>query len=144
MRKRISLLLVLGLVLLLVACGGKSSTSSSAPASSAAPEAGKFTPGTYESTAKGYGGEFKVTVTLSSNRIEKIEVGPNNETPAVGGVAIEKLPADIIAKQTLAVDSVSGATITSTALIDAITAALVSAGVDVSELQTPTPASSAA
>ncbi len=134
MNKLLSLLLVLALSLALVACNA-------APASSqpAAPEAttGKYTPGTYEGTAKGYGGDLKVTVTLGDNQIEKIEVAENKETAGVGSVAIEQLPVGIIANQSLAVDTIAGATVTSKGLIEAVTAALVSAGVDTSTLQTP-------
>lgn len=133
MNKLLSLLLVLALSLALAACNA-------APASSqsAAPVAtGKYTPGAYEGTAKGYGGDLKVTITLGDNQIEKIEVAENKETAGVGSVAIEKLPVTIIANQSLAVDTIAGATVTSKGLIEAITAALVSAGVDISTLQTP-------
>ncbi|WMJ82537.1 flavocytochrome c [Oscillospiraceae bacterium LTW-04] len=134
MNKLLSLLLVLALSLTLVACNAApASSQSDAPAAST----GKYTPGTYEGTAKGYGGDLKVTVTLGDNQIEKIEVAENKETAGVGTVAIEKLPAAIIANQSLAVDAVAGATVTSKGLLEAITAALVSAGVDTNTLQTP-------
>ncbi len=134
MNKLLSLLLVLTLAMTLAACDA-------APAKSqpAAPEAttGKYTPGAYEGTAKGYGGDLKVTVTLGDNQIEKIEVAENKETAGVGTVAVEKLPAAVIANQSLAVDTIAGATVTSKALLEAITAALASAGVDTATLQTP-------
>ncbi len=134
MNKLLSLLLVLALALTLVACN-------TTPASSqpTAPDAttGKYKPGAYEGTAKGYAGDLKVTVTLGDNQIEKIEVAENQETAGVGTVAIDKLPAAVIANQSLAVDAIAGATVTSKALMEAITAALTSAGADINALQTP-------
>ncbi|MFV0496826.1 MAG: flavocytochrome c [Candidatus Fimivivens sp.] len=132
--KLLSLLLVLALSLASVACNADSPGSQTDVSGTST---GKYTPGTYEGTAKGYGGDIKVTVTLGENQIEKIEVAQNEETVGVGTVAIEKLPAVIIANQSLAVDAVAGATVSSDGLIEAITAALVSAGVDINTLQTP-------
>lgn len=134
MNKLLSLLLVLTLALTLVACN--TTPAGSQPAASEA-TTGKYTPGAYEGTAKGYGGDLKVTVTLGDNQIEKIEVAENKETAGVGTVAVEKLPAAVIANQSLAVDTIAGATVTSKALLEAITAALASAGVDTATLQTP-------
>lgn len=122
------------LALTLAACNAVPAVSQSA-----APEGttGKYTPGAYVGAAKGYGGDLKVTVTLGENQIEKIEVAQNQETPGVGAVAIEKLPVAIIANQSLAVDTVAGATISSRALLEAIAVALSSAGVDTAALQIP-------
>ncbi len=134
MNKLLSLLLVLALGLTMVACNAAPSSNQSA---ASAATTGKYTPGAYEGTAKGYGGDLKVTVTLGDNQIEKIEVAENKETAGVGSVAIEKLPTAIIANQSLAVDAVAGATVTSKGLLEAVTAALVSAGVDINTLQAP-------
>ena len=71
MNKLLSLLLVLALALTLVACN-------TTPASSqpAAPDAttGKYKPGAYEGTAKGYAGDLMVTDTRGENHIVKILV----------------------------------------------------------------------
>lgn len=130
MKKLFALLLAMVMMLSLVACKSTSSSSESTAAD-------KFTAGTYEGTAKGYGGDLNVTVTLGASQIEKIEVGENKETSGIGSIAIEKLPAAIISNQSLAVDTISGATLTSNGLLEAVSVALTSAGVDVSTLQTP-------
>lgn len=140
MNKLLSLLLALALGLTLAACAATPASSQSAASSE---PAGKYAPGTYEGTAKGYGGDLKVTVTLGDNQIEKIEVAENKETEGVGSVAIEKLPTAIITNQSLAVDTIAGATVTSTGLLEAISAALTSAGVDLGTLQTPVEKSAA-
>lgn len=98
------------------------------------PAAGIYTPGTYEGKATGYGGEVKATVVLSANRIESITCTGENETNGIGSVAIANLPTAMVEQQTINVDSVSGATYSSKAVVDAVTQALTSAGVDVKTL----------
>ena len=62
--------------------------------------------------------------------IYSVEVLKQSETPGIGSVAVEKLPGEIVAANTFDVDGVAGATITSTAIRDAVKAALESAGFD--------------
>ena len=87
-------------------------------------EAGSWTDGTYTETAEGKKGDFEVTVTIEDGFISDIAVGDNEETPDRGGVAIEEIPAEMIEAQSVDVDGVSGATITSDALKDAVTRCL--------------------
>lgn len=94
----------------------------------------KFKAGTYEGTAKGFGGDVVATVVLSDDKIEEITVVGDSETQGIGSVAIETLPAKMVDTQSVQVDTVSGATVTSNAIIEAVTKALESAGVDVSTL----------
>lgn len=96
--------------------------------------AGTFTPGTYEGTANGFGGALTVDVTLSSDFIESVEVAEQAETVGIGDKAIEMLPDAIVAAQSTQVDTVTGATVTSQAIIDATNAALAVAGVDPASL----------
>ncbi|MEG1774522.1 MAG: FAD-dependent oxidoreductase, partial [Oscillospiraceae bacterium] len=131
------------LVLSLAACGAGPASSASSPAASSAEPAGIFTPGAYEGSAAGFGGDVKVTVTLTADQIQKIDVHKNAETPEIGAVALEKLPTKIIEGQTLAVDAVAGATVSSKALVAAVTAALTASGADVTALQTPAASSEA-
>lgn len=67
-----------------------------------------------EATAEGYNGDIKVKVTLNKDgAIEKIET-EHDETPEVGGQAIDELTKEIIkANGTEGVDSVSDATVSS-------------------------------
>ena len=89
-----------------------------------------MTAGTYEAEGTGIGGAVKVAVTVSETAIEKVEVLAHNETAGICDPAIERIPAAIAEKQSLAVDTVAGATITSKAILAAAEAALTAAGAD--------------
>ena len=89
-----------------------------------------FTAGDYEATATGNGGDVTVKVTFSADKIEAIEILSQNETVGIADGALEKVPAEILAAQSTQVDSVSGATITSNALIAAVEDAIRQAGAD--------------
>ena len=89
-----------------------------------------FTPGTYEAEGKGFGGAVKVSVTVSENEITEVTAAGEAETPALGGVAIQTLPGEIVKAQTPNVDMLSGATVTSTAIIAAATEALKKANIE--------------
>ncbi len=93
-----------------------------------------FTAGTYTGTAQGFGGDVTATVTLSETEITDIQVIGDQETDGLGSVAIEQLPPKMLEAQSPNVDAMSGATVTSNAIIEAVTAALSQAGVDASSL----------
>lgn len=93
-----------------------------------------FIAGTYQAEALGYGGMLTVEVTVSESGIEKVEVVSDKETLGVGKEAIPQLTADIVAFQSLAVDSVSGCTSTSGAVISAVDSALKAGGMDTAAL----------
>ncbi len=97
-------------------------------------QAAAYNAGTYTAVAKGNGGDVPVTVTFSSDAIQKIEVGQNKETPGIGSVAIETLPKTIVDKQSLGVNGVSGASITSKAILAAVAACVKQAGGNVEAL----------
>ena len=96
-----------------------------------------MTAGTYEAEGTGIGGAVKVAVTVSETAIEKVEVLAHSETAGICDPAIERIPAAIAEKQSLAVDTVAGATITSRAILAAAEAALTAAGADIEALKTP-------
>lgn len=81
---------------------------------------GNFNAGTYTATANGRNGEFEVSVTFSEKAITAIEIGENAETPAIGTLALEKLPQAILLAQSPDVDAITGATMTSNGLIEAV------------------------
>lgn len=85
-----------------------------------------YNPGTYSSTQMGMK-EMTVTVTVSKNRITNIEL-VHQETPGIGEPVTESMPAEIMEIQGLGVDVVSGATLTSNAIIAGVTDALKQAG----------------
>lgn len=84
--------------------------------------------GDYTATVNGFYGDFEVTVTITDGAISSVVAGENSETVTLGGVAIEKISAAVVEKQTYNVDSVSGATVTSAAYKMGIRDALESAG----------------
>ena len=93
-----------------------------------------FTPGVYEAEVQGFGGAVKVTVVVDENKILAVVIEGPAETPTLGGVAVDTMDDAIMAAQTPHVDGVSGATVTSSAIIDAATTALEAAGADIAVL----------
>lgn len=102
-----------------------------------------MTPGTYEGEGQGMGGAVKVAVTVSGEKIEAVEVIDHSETEGICDPAIERVPAAIVEKQSLAVDTVASATVTSKAILAAAEAALEAAGADIDALKTPVEAEAA-
>ena len=93
-----------------------------------ATEGGTLADGTYTGTGKGIGGKFDVTVTVEGGKIASVEVGDNSETEGIGSKAIEQLPDQIVeANGTEGVEALSGASVTSKAIFDAVNEALASA-----------------
>ena len=90
-----------------------------------------MTAGTYEGEAQGMMGKIVVSVVVTENAIESVTVTAQNETPSIAAPALEQIPAAIVANQSLVVDTVSGATVTSKAIIAATEKALIAAGADV-------------
>ncbi|MBP5646989.1 MAG: FAD-dependent oxidoreductase [Bacteroidaceae bacterium] len=88
-----------------------------------------FTPGTYTGSGKGYGGQVQARVTFSETGVTEIRVGQQRETAHVGDVALQTLPQKIIAANGLGVDAVSGATMSSFGLKEAVLDAADQAGV---------------
>jgi len=86
--------------------------------------------GDFTGTAKGFGGDVTVTVTLTDGAITAVTAEGAGETEGVGSKAIELMPADMSESGSIAVDTVAGATITSNAILEAVKAALTAAGVD--------------
>ncbi|MBR4080493.1 MAG: FAD-dependent oxidoreductase [Clostridia bacterium] len=95
-----------------------------------------YTSGEYTATGTGMNGTVEVIVTFDADKIVDIKFGAHSETPGLSDPAFEKIPATIIAGQTLAVDTVSGATFTSKAILEAVEAAVVAAGGDPAALKT--------
>ena len=83
-------------------------------------------------TADGFGGpgSLSVTITLKDGKIADVKAEGPKETQGIGSVAVEKMPAEMVANNSINVDGVSGATVTSTGLLKAAEAALKAAGVN--------------
>lgn len=88
------------------------------------PEEQLFQDGTWEGTAQGFGGDITVAVTVSQGKVTGIDVlSAEGEDPAYFSKAQSVLSA-LVEAQGEAVDTVSGATFSSTGLINATTSAL--------------------
>ena len=107
-------------------CGAKSASTSS--------DAGVS--GDFTATAKGFGGDVSVTLTLTDGVITGCTAEGKDETEGVGSQAIAKMPGEIAESGSIAVDGVSGATITSTAIKEAAAAALTAAGLNPDDYKT--------
>ncbi len=116
----------------LMACAPKAATD----ANGESPQA-SYTPGTYTGVGTGNGGDITVEVTFSENAIESIEVVSQTETQTVAAGALESLPTSIIENQSLGIDTVTGATLSSMGLINAVADAVEQAGGDVNALKQP-------
>lgn len=103
---------------------------STTPAPSETGFAAIFTPGTYEGTGKGYGGDIKVSVTVDETSITDIEVVEQTETEGVGGAALPTLVDKVLSAQSVNIDGVSGATYTSDGFLTAVREAITASGAD--------------
>lgn len=97
-------------------------------------QAAAFTPGTYEASANGMMGAVKVQVSFTEDAIESVTVVEQNETPSIAQPALDKLPALIVGQQSVAVDTIAGATMTSNAILTAVKDCVEQAGGDVQSL----------
>ena len=91
-----------------------------------------FIPGTYTETGTGFGGEITVTTTVSENKIEDVQITGDHETENIGTFAVQMLGERILAAQSPNVDALTGATVTSNAILGAFKKTLTAAGADMS------------
>lgn len=91
--------------------------------------------GTYQGSAEGFGGDVIADVTFVEGVITEVTVTADGETEAIGGEAALQLAQAIVENQSVNLDVVSGASMTSGALLAAVAAAIESAGGDVANYQ---------
>ena len=133
---------LLALLLTAALCAGLCSVSvAEAPAKTA------MVPGTYEGSAQGMNDVLTVSVTVTEDKIEDVQVTAHQETPGIGAplgygtdgaegdTPIAVIPSRIVENQSITVDSVTGATITSYAVMGAVKDALTKAGANTAEWQ---------
>ena len=146
MKRAAALLLGGAMVLSLAACGQDAQPSASptgsqtpqvTPSESAQAGQQKFTPGTYTAEAEGIRSTVKLAVTFSEDAITDIEILEQGESRNIADAALEQIPAEILDKQSLAVDVVSSVTFTSRAIINAVTDACEQAGGNMDLLKAP-------
>lgn len=148
MKKLLSLTLSLLLLLSTAACSASqeqsaepSATPAAAPQQTEAPPAAQpaagYQAGTYTAEATGHNCNFTVDVIFSDSAIEDIIIGENSETGYLGEYAMEMVRQDILENQTVNVDTVSGATVSSAALRAAVAQAVKDAGGDPAAMPAP-------
>lgn len=124
MKKLLSVILVICMILALPAC------ESAKPAGNG--ETNEVF--AYTATEKGFGGDVTVTITAEGNKITNIKVDAPDETLELGGTAAEKLSAKILETQSYKLDAISGATITSNAVLKAAEKAFAKANIAAEEI----------
>jgi flavocytochrome c len=103
------------------------------------PSAYQFIPGTYIGEGFGYAGRMVMAVEVDSSRIISIAVREHSETVAIAAPAFDRIPRQIIERQSLVVDNVAGATLTANGIITGVRYALISAGATEDQLMARAP-----
>ena len=133
MRKKIVTAAAAFAVFALAACGTNPAPEAAAPAAPAAEtapaeaapaEAAAPQGETLKGEAEGFGGIVTAELTMQDGTIADVVLTGDGETPDVGGKALETLKAQVIAAGGPEIDGVSGATITSTAVKNAVAKAM--------------------
>ena len=119
MKKFAKVLLAAMLMMTMVACGSKDEA---------------FKGGNFSGTAKGFGGDVTVELTLDANKTITAINTTSSETDGIGETAIDVLTEKVLNTNSLEVEAVSGATISSEAFVAAATAALEAAGLKAADL----------
>lgn len=123
--KILSILLCLAMIFSLVACSPSGSTEGGSA----------YKAGTYTAVSKGHNGDVKVEVEFSDAAILSIKIVEHSESAGISDVPMKRIPEEVIEGQTLAVDTVAGATVSSKAILAAIEDAVKQAGGNVDELK---------
>lgn len=84
----------------------------------------KLVDGVFTGTAKGHNGELVVEVTIENKTIVSVVIVQHVESEDISDPAIEKIPVEIVTQNSTDVDTISGATVSSKAIINATNDAL--------------------
>lgn len=138
------LILVLSLLMALSAAGCSSTNQEEGNSNAGS----GLTAGTYTASAQGMNDLVEVEVEVSEDAILSVTVTKDSETPGIGGVLTnaegevlteggkaptQLIPEEIVANQSLNVDSVTGATITSAAVLNAVKDCMTQAGANLDD-----------
>lgn len=137
-KKFLTILLSVFLVLSMVACSSPTDSGQPEPSEETPGEAEELTgmkPGKYTATFRGYKSEVKVETEVDSEKIIGITVVEHKETDGIGTHAIDRLPGSIVDNQSVKVDTISGATATSFAVINSVKDTLKQAGADLAKFE---------
>lgn len=93
--------------------------------------------GIYMGAAEGFGGPIEVEVTVEDGEITEINVLSHNETEGASDPAFENVPVAIIDNNSTDVDIASGATVSSTGIMEAVNNALTGSNATEDDLDEP-------
>ena len=137
-----ALLLALCLLVSAIGCSQPAATTttpapaeSQAPADAPAEPAALYTAGSYTAEGAGKNAPVKVSVTFSDDAITDVQVVEHKETSGIADAPIERIPKAIVENQSLNIDTIAGATMTSDAILAAVADCVVQAGGDVEALK---------
>ena len=88
----------------------------------------------YSATEKGFGGDVTVTLTIEGKTITAAKAEGPSETDGIGSKAIASMPAAMVEQNSVKVDTVASATISSNAVLAAAEKALAAAGLTPDDL----------
>ncbi len=87
--------------------------------------------GKYTKVVIGHEGTINVTTMIVGGKIQKVTINAQDETEGVGTYAVDRVPGRILSAQSVNVDSVGGATVSSATIKQAVTEGLIAAGADI-------------
>lgn len=93
--------------------------------------------GEFQGEETGKNGPVVVNVKIEDGKIAEVSVTEHAETPGIADPALEAVPQAIVESNSLAVDAVTGATVTSVAIVEAVREALVKANLNPDDYNTP-------
>ncbi len=136
MKKTLAFLLAALMVFALAACTPSEAPgtptpeapSTPAPVEPNAPEGTGVVPGTYTASASGNNADIVVEVTMGEDKIEHVAITEQKESPEVAYRALEEIPQKIVEWNSIYVDTIAGATITSRAIMSAVAKAVAESG----------------
>lgn len=86
-----------------------------------------------EVVVKGHNGDVKLNVKFDGDKISDIEIKEHKETDPLGVNGLNKVKDAILKNQSINVDTVTGATVSSTAMLEGVKEAIKKAGLDESK-----------
>ena len=135
MKRFLAMMLVVLMAFSLAGCAG-ASTATEEPAATVEPATGEATgvSGTFEGAGEGKDGAIRVNVTLEDNVITGVEIVESHETKGLSEAPMKEVIDQVLAKNSLTIDQVSGASYSTNGLLEAIESALATAGLASTDL----------
>lgn len=133
-KKLLSLSLATAMTLSLAACGQTESKPTPTPEAENTAAVG-LTDGTYTATAAGKLGDITLEVSFADGKIASVTVTEQQETESIAAPAFERIPQAVVDNQSVLIDAVSGATVTSEAILTAVKSCIEQAGGNVADFE---------